>query len=143
MAQDKHTEQEEENPNTHSPTMRKMMSPFNVLTTLEIHTNPPDTEIALIPPSQCDTFSLRAKLLHRSIRKRRDTLRETNLPTHTVIIEVGPKAYVSKLSIEEIHAHIKPIIPLSHATNKIITDLVECVTSNTMEAGKIMKDAWS
>ena len=85
-------------------------------------------------------FSPRAKILHRTIRKRRDLLRTTNLITHMVIIEIGPRAYVSLLSIEEMQAHIKPIIPVTCSVKRIITELVESITTNTIKAGLLMKE---
>ena len=57
-----------------------------------------------------------------------------------VIIEIGPRAYVSLLSMEEMQAHIKPIIPATCSVKGIITELVESITTNTIKAGLLMKE---
>ena len=53
-----------------------------------------------------------------------------------VIIEVGPKAYVSKLSLEELHAHVKPLLLRPpHTVTSLIKGIVEVMITSTCEVG--------
>jgi hypothetical protein len=55
-----------------------------------------------------------------------------------VIIEVGPKAYVSKLSLEELHAHVKPLLRPPHTVTTLVKGIVEAMITSTCEVGTIM-----
>ena len=77
----------------------------------------PQFEFPHAAPSEVP-YSPRGKILHRTILKRRELLRSFGLETRMVIIEVGPKAYVSKMSLEELHAHGNLFSQLNQAAIK-------------------------
>ena len=97
----------------------------------------PQFEFPHAAPSEVP-YSPRGKILHRTILKRRELLRSLGLETRMVVIEVGPKAYVSKLSLEELHAHVKPLLRPPHTVTSLIKGIVEAMITSTCEVGTIM-----
>ena len=84
------------------------------------------------------SYSPRAKLYHRTLEKRILLESLTGLPTHLVVIEVGPKAYVSKLSLEAIRKHVCPLANARFSTKALISALVDNSIRHTIEVGKVL-----
>ena len=84
-------------------------------------------------------YSPRAKIAHRTLNKRCLLEQEVKLPTRLVTIEVGPKAYMSKLSLEEIQTHLRPITKGGFSSRALAGELVDVMLRHTLAVGSIMK----
>ena len=83
-------------------------------------------------------YSPRAKIMHRTLRKRTLLEHEHKLYTRTLTIEIGHKGYMSQLSIQEMQAELKPIVKHSFSVAALRKQLTKVVLDHAIQVGEVL-----